>query len=43
MDELISITPVKFFQIIQVTHGQDIEELIADLMTDLMIRSERLN
>tara|TARA_B100000579_G_C22045659_1_gene494726 strand:- start:82 stop:264 length:183 start_codon:yes stop_codon:yes gene_type:complete len=26
-----------------VTHNQDIEELIADSMTSLMIRTERLN
>ena len=34
---------VKIIQIIQVSHSQDIEELIADSMTGLMIRAERLN
>ena len=46
MDEFIFITQVRVFQmflIIQLTHSQDIEELIADSMTGLMIRAERLN
>ncbi len=46
MDELIFKTQVKvveIFQIIQVTHIQDIEELIADSMTGLMIRAESLD
>ena len=34
---------VEIFQIIQVSHIQDIEELIADSMTGLMIRAESLN
>ena len=39
-------TKVKIVQIIhisQLNHKQDIEELIADSMTGLMIRAERLN
>tara|TARA_B100001250_G_scaffold382425_1_gene375555 strand:- start:978 stop:1151 length:174 start_codon:yes stop_codon:yes gene_type:complete len=43
---LIFKTQVKVVQIIQtiqVSHSQDIEELIADSMTALMIRAERLN
>ena len=46
MDELIFQMQVKVFAIIhaiQVIHSQDIEELIADTMTGLMIRAERLN
>ena len=46
VDELIFKTQVKvveIFQIIQVTHIQDIEELIADSMTGLMIRAESLD
>ena len=46
VDELISKTQVRVFKIIekrQVIHSQDIEELIADSMTGLMIRAERLN
>jgi len=46
VDEFIFITQVRVFQmflIIQLTHSQDIEELIADSMTGLMIRAERLN
>ena len=33
----------KIIHIIQVRQSQDIEELIADSMTGLMIRAERLN
>ena len=46
MDEWIFNTLVKvvwIFHLIQVIHSQDIEELIADSMTGLMIRAERLN
>ncbi len=46
MDELIFITQVKVVEILYtkyVIHSQDIEELIADSMTGLMIRAERLN
>ena len=46
MDELIFITQVKVVEILYtkyVIHSQDIEELIADSMTGLLIRSERLN
>ena len=46
MDELILKTPVKvvsIIKIIQVSHSQDIEELIADSMTGLMIQAEMLN
>ena len=46
MDELIFKNQVKvfsIFHIVQVSHRQDIEELIADSMTGLMIRSERLS
>ncbi len=46
VDELIFKTQVKvveIFQIIQVSHIQDIEELIADSMTGLMIRAESLD
>ena len=46
VDELIFKTQVKvveIFHIIQVTHIQDIEELIADSMTGLMIRAESLD
>ena len=34
---------VKIIKRIQLRHSQDIEELIADSMTGLMIRAERLN
>tara|TARA_Y100000766_G_C18365605_1_gene346348 strand:- start:214 stop:450 length:237 start_codon:yes stop_codon:yes gene_type:complete len=46
MDELIFKTEVKVFEISkirQVSQNQDIEELIADSMTGLLIRAERLN
>ena len=46
MDDLIFKTQVKIIPIIQlrqVIHSQDMEELIADSMTGLMIRFERLN
>jgi len=46
VDELIFKTQVKvieIFQIIKLTHIQDIEELIADSMTGLMIRAESLD
>jgi len=46
VDELIFITQVKVVEILYtkyVIHSQDIEELIADSMTGLMIRAERLN
>ena len=46
MDELILIIRVKIIQIthtIKVSHSQDIEELIADSMTGLMIRAEKLH
>ena len=46
VDELIFKTQVKvveIFQIIQVSRIQDIEELIADSMTGLMIRAESLD
>ena len=46
MDELIfktQVNVVSIFYIVQVSHRQDIEELIADSMTGLMIRAERLN
>ncbi len=46
MKELNFKTKVKIVQIIhisQLNHKQDIEELIADSMTGLMIRAERLN
>ena len=46
VDELIfktQVNVVEIFQIIQVTHIQDLEELIADSMTGLMIRAESLD
>ena len=46
VDELIFKTQVKvveIFKIIQVSHTQDIEELIADSMTGLIIRAESLD
>ena len=46
VEELIfktQVKVVKIFQIIQVSHIQDIEELIADSMTGLMIRAESLD
>ena len=46
VNELMFKTQVKvveIFQIIQVSHIQDIEELIADSMTGLMIRAESLD
>ena len=39
----IQVKVVEIFQIIQVSHVQDIEELIADSMTGLMIRAESLD
>tara|TARA_B100001250_G_scaffold201251_1_gene172537 strand:- start:618 stop:842 length:225 start_codon:yes stop_codon:yes gene_type:complete len=39
----IQVNVIKIFNTIQVSHNQDIEELIADSMTGLMIRAERLN
>ena len=44
--ESILKTQVKIVEIIlirQLTHSQDIEELIADSMTGLMLRAERLH
>ena len=46
VDELIFKTQVKvieMFQIIEVSNIEDIEELIADSMTGLIIRAERLD
>ena len=46
MDELIFKTQVKviqMFQLIEVSNIEDIEELIADSMTGLMIRAESLD
>ena len=46
VDVLIFKTQVKvieIFQIIKLTHIQDIEELIADSMTGLMIQAESLD
>ncbi len=45
MDELIFKRQVKIieFDLIQLSHIQDIEELIADSMTGLMIRAEGLD
>jgi len=46
VDKLIFIIQVKVVStthVIQVSQSQDIEELIADSMTGLMIRAENLN
>ena len=46
VDKLVFTIQVKVVQIIErvpVSNSQDIEELIADSMTSLMIRAERLN
>ena len=46
MGELTLKIRLKFFNLFQkipVSHCQDIEELIADSMTGLMIRAQRLN